>query len=345
MSREDSRVRSARRHAKTLGLQMVLRRSGAVELFGAGHPVHSGTLDTVEAYLHEQRTNQPPRRYKPQPPGAWPLMIDDYVRSLAAAGQRQASLHLRRDHLNRIGRGVGCGPDAVTAELLVDWFGQQTHWKLETRRGYRNAARKFFQWAYKTGRVSADLSDALPCVRQIMPAARPTPDDVWREAWARADARTRLMMRLAAEAGLRRGEVARVQTSDVLDGIDGARLVVNGKGGKVRILPISDSLADAIRQGASGHTPGAPAQGWLFPRWGDGVHVSEQYVGLLVAAALPGQWTMHSLRHRMASRAYRGTRNLRAVQMLLGHSSIATTERYLAVDDSEMRAAMTAAGL
>jgi site-specific recombinase XerD len=42
----------------------------------------------------------------------------------------------------------------------------------------------------------------------------------------------------------------------------------------------------------------------------------------------------------MASRAYRGTRNLRAVQVLLGHSSIATTERYLAVDDSEIRAAM-----
>jgi site-specific recombinase XerD len=44
-----------------------------------------------------------------------------------------------------------------------------------------------------------------------------------------------------------------------------------------------------------------------------------------------------------ASRAYRGTRNLRAVQVLLGHASIATTERYTAVDDSEIRAAMVAA--
>jgi integrase len=41
--------------------------------------------------------------------------------------------------------------------------------------------------------------------------------------------------------------------------------------------------------------------------------------------------------------AYRGTRNLRAVQVLLGHASIATTERYVAVDDSEIRAAMVAA--
>jgi site-specific recombinase XerD len=59
---------------------------------------------------------------------------------------------------------------------------------------------------------------------------------------------------------------------------------------------------------------------------------------------LPGEWTMHTLRHRFSSRAYRGARNLRAVQMLLGHSSIATTERYCAVDDSEIRAAMMAAG-
>jgi integrase/recombinase XerC len=49
------------------------------------------------------------------------------------------------------------------------------------------------------------------------------------------------------------------------------------------------------------------------------------------------------LRHRFASRAYRGSRNLRDVQVLMGHSSIATTERYLAVDDDEVCAAMLAA--
>jgi integrase/recombinase XerC len=59
---------------------------------------------------------------------------------------------------------------------------------------------------------------------------------------------------------------------------------------------------------------------------------------------MPPGYTMHTLRHFFATRAYRGSRNLRAVQILLGHASVATTERYTAVDDDEIRAAMEGAG-
>ena len=108
-------------------------------------------------------------------------------------------------------------------------------------------------------------------------------------------------------------------------------------------MPISDSLAESIRPGAAGHTPGAPTDGWLFPNRTGG-HLTAYHVGQLVAHVPPGEWTMHTLRHRFSSRAYRGTRSLRAVQMLLGHSTIATTERYGVVDDSEICAVMEAAG-
>jgi integrase len=165
---------------------------------------------------------------------------------------------------------------------------------------------------------------------------RPAPDHVWQAALAAADARTTLMLRLAGEAGLRRGEVSRVHTRDLLEGGVGAQLVVHGKGGKERVVPISDSLAEAMRSHA-------PRGDWLFPN-GFGNHLSPWMVGDLVGRALPDGWTTHTLRHRFSSRAYRGTRNLRAVQVLLGHSSIATTERYCAVDDDEIRAAMEAAG-
>jgi integrase/recombinase XerC len=83
-----------------------------------------------------------------------------------------------------------------------------------------------------------------------------------------------------------------------------------------------------------------PATGYLFPADATADrHLTPERVGLLVGRVLPEGYSMHKLRHRYATRAYRGSRNLRAVQTLLGHASIATTERYTAVDDDEIRAA------
>jgi integrase/recombinase XerC len=66
-------------------------------------------------------------------------------------------------------------------------------------------------------------------------------------------------------------------------------------------------------------------------------------VGKLVARALPDNWTAHTLRHRYATLTYRGSRNLRVVQTLMGHASILTTQRYTQVSDDEIRAAAACA--
>jgi integrase/recombinase XerC len=340
--KEDSRHRIARRRARQLGLRMV-RRGNTIALYGDDGVVVSGCLPVIEEHLRACYVARRPGPHQGTPPAGWGSMIDGYLRSLIAAGASAETVKLRRRGLATIARGLGCRPEAVTAARLVDWFGRQTHWAAATRHVYRSAARSFFSWAYRTERVSVYLGDALPQVRQPKPTARPASDQAWRHALENSDARTTVMLRLAGQAGLRRAEVAQVHTRDLTDGIDGAQLLVHGKGGKERIVPISDSLADAIRRGAEGHTPGMPERGWLFPAWPNGGHLTADHVGILVARALPDEWTMHSLRHLFSSRAYRGTRNLRAVQELLGHSSIATTERYLAVDDSEIRAAMVAA--
>ncbi|WP_224097279.1 tyrosine-type recombinase/integrase [Mycobacterium avium] len=209
------------------------------------------------------------RTRRPAVPTAWEWAIDDYLHAIAAAGQRDATLRLRRDHLHRMARGLGCAPDEVTADKLVAWFGAQTHWAAETRRGYRSAARGFFSWAYKAARVPVYLGDVLATVRQPQAVPRPAPDDAWGAALAAADARTMLMLRLAAEVGLRRAEVAQVHTRDVFVAGGSAQLVVHGKGGKQRIVPISTELAGLIRRGAAGHTAELAAYewgryGWLF---------------------------------------------------------------------------------
>lgn len=178
---------------------------------------------------------------------SWGQMIEDYLVSLAAVGQRDTTIALRRDSLSRMARGLGCPPEAVTGELLVEWFGQQTHWALETRRSARSAARGFFTSAYRVRRVPVYLGDELPKVRQPKASPRPAPDHAWRTALMAADARVTLMLRLAGEAGLRRSEVAQVHFRDLIDGVDGSQLLVHGKGGKKRVVPISDPLAVLLR--------------------------------------------------------------------------------------------------
>jgi integrase len=268
---------------------------------------------------------------------AWVFAIDAYCRYITAAGHRPTTVKIRRGHLKTIALGVGRSPDRVTADDLTDWFAIRD-WKPETRKSYRATVRGFFGWAYRHGHVPVDLTNCIDVVRVPPAVPRPVPDDIWRQALAAAAPQEQLMLRLAAEVGLRRAEVAKVRIADVVEGFTGPQLTVNGKGGKIRVLPIDDSLAIAIRAAAQRSGP----NGYLFPA-ATGGHLSPGTIGERVSELLPPGWTMHKLRHRFASRAYRGTRNLRAVQQLLGHSSIATTERYTAVDDDEMRAAMMSA--
>lgn len=337
------RARTARRKAKTLGLKM--RQQGNVfTLRDDTHElVMTGGITAVETYLGQRYIAARPGPRAAAIPKAWKALVDGYCLHLAAGGQSAGTIRLRRLAIAHIARGVNNTPGMLTTEQLVSWFGQQTHWREETRRSNRAAIRGFYEWANDNGHAIIDPARKLPSSRLLPPAPKPAPDTAWQTAIARADARVTVMLRLAAEAGLRRAEVAQVHTRDIVDGLGGPQLVVRGKGGKTRRVPLSDSLAALLREGAAGHTPGASPSGWLFPSVAGG-HLTAGYVGKLVDRALPDGYTMHSLRHRFATRAYRGSRNLRAVQTLLGHSSIATTERYTAVDDDEIRAAAMAAG-
>jgi integrase/recombinase XerC len=344
---------SLRKDAQTRGFRLSRRGQTYRIILDTGNQiVHTGSFGTAAAFLAGQPKPDPHWRRKPVPRD-WAQPIDDYLLTLAAAGYRATTLETRRANLNTMARGLGCAPDAVTGELLVGWFGTQ-HWEPETRKGYRSAARGFFTWAYRTGRAPAYISDDLPKPRPPHAVPRPVPDDALAAALAVADARTTLMLRLAAQAGLRRAEVSQVHTRDLVETVDGAQLLVHGKGGKERVVPISAGLAVLIRRGAVGHTPelgalGFGADGWLFPEGGSGYvrgggrHISPEWVGTVVSRALPTGYSMHKLRHAYASRVFRGSRNLRAVQTLLGHASIATTERYVAVDSDEIRAAAACA--
>lgn len=86
------------------------------------------------------------------------------------------------------------------------------------------------------------------------------------------------------------------------------------------------------------------ANGYLFPgRWSG--HVESSYVGRHLSDLLGDGWTAHSLRHRYATTTYAATRDLLLVSKLLGHASVETTQRYIAMPDDRLRAAVEATRL
>lgn len=219
-------------------------------------------------------------------------------------------------------------PWTVAVEQLVGFLARD-HWAAETRKSARSALRGFYSWSHGRGYLEQDPSAGLPSVSVPAGRPRPTPEHLVRQLMAHPDPRIGLMVMLAAFAGLRCAEIARVHRDDLV----GDDLTVLGKGGKVRGVPI---LSARLLERIEG------LDGWAFPN-GLGGHLSPGHVSKLVSDALPGTWTAHTLRHRFGTVSYAGTRDLLAVQTLLGHSRPETTQRYVLIPDDSLRAAARAA--
>lgn len=266
------------------------------------------------------------------PSQCWLGAIDGFLAAQSAAGLPKTTIYTRRQHLQHLARRIGvASPWEVSAQQLITWAGSQT-WARETRRGRRTTFRAFWAWGVEAGHTSTNPAAKLPRVKPAVPLPHPCPDTVFQVAMRRADERERLMMRLAADCGMRRGEIAVAHSDDVFEDLLGWTVVVHGKGGKQRNVPLTNGFAAILR--------GQP-YGYFFPGDEDG-HLSPRWVGKLINRLLDGDWTIHSLRHRFATRAHRVNRDLAVVQDLLGHASPATTRIYVATDDKERRKTINA---
>lgn len=273
-------------------------------------------------------------RNKISAPVPWRKNIEGWTDTLRAACLSAQTIKSRRYKMVHLAALLmPSGPEDVTTEQIVQVFARQ-QWKPETRKAYRNTISSFFRWLHKSGRRSDDPSLDVPRVKKPHAHPRPCPDRYIAVAMEMATSSERLMIRLGAECGLRRGEIARVHSDDVVADSAGRSLIVRGKGDKQRIVPLPDDLAGIIMD----------ARGYLFPgRFGG--HVEESYVGDHISRLLPDGYAAHTLRHRFATTAYAATHDLFVVAELLGHESVETTEHYVAMPDGRLREATAAVRL
>jgi len=267
------------------------------------------------------------RAKKLEAPENWAPELSSFRSYLRASGKPESTVNSRLGQLGRFAReNASLNPWDATLDDLIEWLSGK-RWASETRRGHRTALRAFYSWGVDTGRIEKSPADRLPVSKASLPRPRPALDEEYESAIREAKEREALALRLAAELGLRRAEVATVHTRDLLE-IDGFwSLVVHGKGNRERILPLPAGLASVLRS--------RPA-GFVFPGQYNG-HLSPNYLGKVISGLLPSGVTMHALRHRFATKAYNIDRDVFTVQQLLGHASPETTQRYVQVSDVSMR--------
>lgn len=268
------------------------------------------------------------------------LTLDDALTTwghwMKAADRAPGTIELRHWHVRNVLRGLGAShrPWDVTVDELVGWLAEQD-WKSSTRRSYYSSLRGFYGWARDRGLVETSPAHALPSVKPTRTRASPIPEDDYERAYVTAPS-TKILIAtlLAGDCGLRRFEIAKARVDDVRRDLLGWHINVVGKGGHERDVPLPDDLALLILD--------QPA-GWLFPSPApghEGKHVTPGCMGKWIRKNLPRRFATHSLRHRAATVALEETLDIRAVQDMLGHASVATTELYTHVDNRRVKAAV-----
>ncbi len=221
-----------------------------------------------------------------------------------------------------------------------------------------SALRRLFRFLYGEGLREDDPTGPLSGPRRSRPlpkvlaeeevdrllaAAAEGVDDLDRP---RADrlraARMSALLELLYATGLRVSELVALPDSA---GRSGERLLsVRGKGGKERLVPLTDAAKTAVVRWRTLRDERVPSSSpWLFPSDGESGHLTRQAFArdLKLAAAAaglrPDKVSPHVLRHAFASHLLQNGADLRVVQQLLGHADIATTQIYTHVLDERLK--------
>lgn len=296
----------------------------------------------------------------------WGVAIAGYTRHLASdRGYSDNTVRAYRTDLDDLaGFAVLTGADTVDTldlELLRDWLwrGASAGLAKSTLGRHAAAARGFTTWLVSSGHATVDAGARLKAPRpdQHLPRVltRAQIDEILAGLVGRAETgdpvavRDLAIVELLYASALRVSELAGLNVGD----IDRTRLTVRvlGKGSKERVVPFGVPAARALDTYLSDARPvlldGRTDPGAVF-LGARGAPVSTRTVYELVASLLrevPGAGPSgpHALRHTAATHLLDGGADLRAVQELLGHASLSTTQIYTHVSSERLKQAYATA--
>lgn len=225
------------------------------------------------------------------------------------------------------------GPLAFTARGITRFIGRPglapgTRWL------YRQHLADFSAFLVRTRQRGDDPLVDVPEVRRPSGTPRPIEDRQLADVLAKVQGPGRMMVLLAAYAGFRVHEIAKIRGRDV--DRRSATITVEGKGGKVAVLPAHDAILAEAEAGDY------PVRDWWFPAR-DGGPIERQQVSRTIRRALAAagvEATPHQLRHWHASALLAAGVDVRVVQELMRHSSLQTTQVYTRVSAVQRTAAI-----
>ncbi len=249
--------------------------------------------------------------------------------------RRLRPAELRAFMAGRRGEGVG------NRSLMRNLAGLRSALRFLEREGLADASALSAIRGPRIGKSLPKPVSSAAARRMTDPDLRAAED---RETWVLV--RDAAVIGLLYGCGLRISEALGLRAKDApLPGRD--TLVVLGKGGKTRMVPVLPQVADAVQDYVKMCPWPLEPDGPLF-RGAKGGPLSPRIIQLAIerlrgALGLPDTATPHALRHSFATHLLARGGELRAIQELLGHASLSTTQIYTEVDTSRLLAAYKAA--
>jgi integrase/recombinase XerD len=225
----------------------------------------------------------------------------------------------------------------------------------------RAALRQFFTFIQREGWRSDDPTHRWDGVRKSRPLPKTLPSnevdaliDAARKLGGWRGARALCLLELVYGCGLRVSELVGLPMM-ALPKPDVAAMLVRGKGGKERLVPLGSHARAAVSSWLEARLATLPKKGtkysemseimtkFVFPGKGKAGHLGRREFGRLLeelalkAGLDPKKLSPHVLRHAFATHLVEGGADLRAVQVMLGHADIATTQIYTHVADARLQ--------